>query len=547
MFPTVLSLVGKMLGAALLVGLSDVQPAIAQFFDFFQRPPPATGETYQRQRTRIPQQSYGYGFGWGGQPDSARPNLDQPRFEPPTYEPRRTYERRRKSAPRKLEPQQVQQEDFSKAPPPSKPAIESNKKVVVLGDAMADWLAYGLEDALSDFSEELGVVRKHRTPSGLISSDRQDYDWVQGARDVVTNQKADLFVIMIGQSDRRAIQDRPGPLKTSQSTAQKSGETPQNSGNTPRAPSETPKPPEAFEGATEAQNNSTDRATTGVAAGTSPSETEHSAPSLTYQFRSDKWAELYAKRIDQLITVLKTKNVPILWVGLPPIRGTRSQRDMAYLNDRFKARAERAGFIYVDIWDGFVDDDGDYASYGPDVGGQVRRLRTSDGMYFTQAGARKLAFYVEREIRRLISRETPVALPVPEKKPKPAGVGQPRAPAPRPIAGPVIPLTPQQSRGETGALLGVRPELDVEPLAAKVLLKGESLESTKGRADDFSWPPAAASADDIIDSTASVAVNRPVPSGKSFPGPKGERKKTDRSDRSQSRQTDGHRSSMRSH
>jgi hypothetical protein len=61
MFPTVLS----PLRAAVLLGLSDVQPAIAQFFDFFQRPPAATGETYQRQRTRIPQQGSGYGFGWG--------------------------------------------------------------------------------------------------------------------------------------------------------------------------------------------------------------------------------------------------------------------------------------------------------------------------------------------------------------------------------------------------------------------------------------------------------------------------------------------------
>ena len=39
--------------------------------------------------------------------------------------------------------------------------------MLVLGDSMADWLAYGLEDALGD-TPEIGIVRKHRTYSGLI-------------------------------------------------------------------------------------------------------------------------------------------------------------------------------------------------------------------------------------------------------------------------------------------------------------------------------------------------------------------------------------------
>jgi len=544
-FPTVLSLVGPILGAALLLGLSGADPAKAQFFDFFQRPPASTGDAYPRQRTQIPQQGYGYGFGWGGQPDQRRPDLDQPRYEPRIYEPRRTYERRRKSAPRQIESRQVQEEDFSKAPPPSKPAVESTKKVAVLGDAMADWLAYGLEDALAGSSDELGVVRQNRTSSGLIHNEPQDYDWVQAAHEVLANQKADFIVIMMGISDRRPIQDRPAPVKSSQSTAQKPGETPQKPGNAPPGSADTPKPPETLEGAAETPKNFADRATTGVAAGASPPANERSGP-LTHQFRSDQWAELYARRIDQLIAVLKRKGVPVLWVGLPPIRGSRSQRDMAYLNDLFKARAEKAGIVYVDVWDGFADDDGDYASYGPDVAGQVRRLRTGDGVYFTKAGARKLAHYVEREIRRLISRETPVALPVPDKTQKPAGAGQPRGPAPRPVAGPVIPLTAQQPRGEPGALLGASPDLDIESLTAKVLMKGEPLESPKGRADDFSWPPAAASADEIIDPNEPVAINRAIPSVKGVARPKGERNKAERSDRSQQRQTDRQRSSMRS-
>ena len=64
------------------------------------------------------------------------------------------------------------------------------------------------------------------------------------------------------------------------------------------------------------------------------------------------------------------------------------------------------------MWDGFVDEAGKFTTQGPDYEGQMRRLRSGDGVYFTKAGARKLAHYVEREIRRYMSnRAVPVAFP----------------------------------------------------------------------------------------------------------------------------------------
>jgi hypothetical protein len=57
--------------------------------------------------------------------------------------------------------------DYSSAPRPSQKKPDATTSVVVMGDANADWLAYGLEDAFSE-KPEFGVVRKHRTGSGLI-------------------------------------------------------------------------------------------------------------------------------------------------------------------------------------------------------------------------------------------------------------------------------------------------------------------------------------------------------------------------------------------
>ena len=119
------------------------------------------------------------------------------------------------------------------------------------------------------------------------------------------------------------------------------------------------------------------------------------------EFRSDEWEKVYSRRIDDTIAALKSKGVPVIWVGLPSIRGARSSSDAAYLNELYRARAERAGIKYVDVWDGFVDEAGKYSNYGPDYEGQMRRLRLSDGVFFTKAGAIKLARYVEQRIEPL--------------------------------------------------------------------------------------------------------------------------------------------------
>jgi hypothetical protein len=87
---------------------------------------------------------------------------------------------------------------------------------------------------------------------------------------------------------------------------------------------------------------------------------------------------------------------------------------VSYLDELYRERAEKAGIIYADIWDGFVDEQGRYAVQGPDFEGQIRRLRTGDGVHFTKAGAVKLASYVDRDLRRILSSHvTPVALPGP--------------------------------------------------------------------------------------------------------------------------------------
>ena len=120
--------------------------------------------------------------------------------------------------------------------------------------------------------------------------------------------------------------------------------------------------------------------------------------------------------------------------------------------------------------DGFVDEDGRFSPQGADYEGQIRRLRSGDGIYFTQFGARKLAHYVDKEIQRyLANRPLPIALPIPaeveKRAAKPGAPTQQGAPSQRPSVGPVVPLTVNHVQSEE--LLGGGNTVTRIPLATQ--------------------------------------------------------------------------------
>src|SRR5256885_14814546 len=103
-----------------------------------------------------------------------------------------------------------------------------------------------------------------------------------------------------------------------------------------------------------------------------------------WEFHAEKWELAYIRGIDATIAALKSAGVPVIWVGLPSQRNTKASADSSYLNELYRSRAEKAGIVYVDIWDGFVDEAGRYSPPGPGYGGRIHPLRSSDGGCFTQ-------------------------------------------------------------------------------------------------------------------------------------------------------------------
>jgi hypothetical protein len=375
------------------------------------------------------------------------------------------------------ESEQPAQSDNSRAPPPRKldpkaEPVTPTSTIVVMGDGMADWLAYGLEDAFSD-SPEIAILRRNKIHSGLLRYEAKgDLDWWHVARDILGQEKPNYVVMMLGVSDRQNIRERDLAKE-----ADKKAKDDQEKKSADKK--DVDKKDADQNAANKDKDDDTDQPSI-----IAPEPQQGKKVNGVIEFRSDQWADIYSKRIDETIAALKSKGVPVFWVGLPSIRGAKSTADAVYLNDLYRARVEKAGAVYIDVWDGFVDEGGKFTTYGPDYEGQMRRLRSGDGVFFTKSGARKLAHYVEREIRRYMNNRLPVALPVGPIAPVPSDAKS----TVRPVAGPVVPLTVTPPNSEELVGGNAAQPVHSDAIAARVLVKGEPVPAPPGRADDFAWP-----------------------------------------------------------
>jgi hypothetical protein len=447
-----------LLAAVLLLTVSAPPPAVAENDDVlryprgFQAPGAGSaggaGQQMRRQQTVRPGPGapYGYAAPYGAPPQRAyAPNVFYGRVDP-YYDPRRDP----RAAPRPAPERPVVRR---RPPPAAAPAVaqpvpaeprkqeakvEVTTRIAVFGDALADLVADGLGDAFGD-APEIEILSDARSGAGLVRTEGQD--WPKIIRDTLAgNEATAIGLVLMGVGDRQAIREGD----------------------------------------------------------------------QSHEPLSERWRQLYAERIDAATAAFVERKVPFVWIGAPPVRGERQSADLIAMNEIVRERVERAGGVYVDIWPGFVDDENRYTQNGPDHRGQTARLRASDGVAFTRAGARTAAEFAVNEIRRIVDRRrsgAPAVARLPDEADPgareaaierlidgavqglpPAG-GAAGLPPPRPLAGPVVPLTrPEVTPG--GVLLVSRPALegDTGALNRRALEQGVAPPPRPGRADDFRWP-----------------------------------------------------------
>ncbi len=113
-----------------------------------------------------------------------------------------------------------------------------------------------------------------------------------------------------------------------------------------------------------------------------------------------EWRAEYSARADRLLKMFKRLNIAVYLVGIPNVRKWDANEDVQMMNEMLRERAYLNGMKYIDSYAGFLDENGGYSGWGPDLTGKIVKLRDGDGIYFTMAGNRKLAHFVERDLRR---------------------------------------------------------------------------------------------------------------------------------------------------
>lgn len=202
------------------------------------------------------------------------------------------------------------------------------------------------------------------------------------------------------------------------------------------------------------------------------------------QVGSDGWNKEYAARAFAFADALETSKTPYLWVGMPAFKSSKMTSDMLAFNDVYKAAAQANKGEFVDIWDGFVDENGSFVSTGPDVNGQPAKLRGADGINLTKAGKAKIAFYVDKPLRKMLGIGGPAVI-------APLEPGEVNA-GDKPAADRTAPMSLNDPQMDGGTeLLGAQPAAAPAnpPGAAQPQSGAQPVNPAPapGRADDSSW------------------------------------------------------------
>ena len=156
-----------------------------------------------------------------------------------------------------------------------------------------------------------------RPIQGLIRYEqRSEVEWSKIARDLIAAEKPQAIVMLVGLHDRQAMRERLQVVAPKPPAAPKPG-----TAEAPRAVTAPPAPGSAQPPVpAKPAANPNDDETPVVAA----PEPQRARPTGPVEFKTERWEELYGARIDETIAALKSGNVPVLWVGVPSVRGVKS-------------------------------------------------------------------------------------------------------------------------------------------------------------------------------------------------------------------------------
>lgn len=106
----------------------------------------------------------------------------------------------------------------------------------------------------------------------------------------------------------------------------------------------------------------------------------------------DAWKAEYAKRVEEMLTILDAEGRTVYWVGAPHLKDDRMDEGATAVDAVAQdVIAKHRNVVYVDAHKLFSDADGKYAQNLPDETGKLVTMRAGDGVHLTPDGGDYLA------------------------------------------------------------------------------------------------------------------------------------------------------------
>lgn len=119
-----------------------------------------------------------------------------------------------------------------------------------------------------------------------------------------------------------------------------------------------------------------------------------------HAFGTEGWKAAYAKRVTDLVTLLRSRDVAVYWVGLPRMKRESFDGRMALINGVVSERMRALGVPYIETTALTSNGDGGYEAYLPNDAGRRTLMRANDGIHMSMAGYLRMSAPVAERLKR---------------------------------------------------------------------------------------------------------------------------------------------------
>ncbi len=130
-----------------------------------------------------------------------------------------------------------------------------------------------------------------------------------------------------------------------------------------------------------------------------------------HMFGTEGWKAAYGRRIDDLVALLRSRNVAVYWVGLPRMKRDSFDGKMMVINGVVEARMRALGVPWIETVGLTSNAEGGYEAYLPTAGGRRVLMRAGDGIHMSMAGYLRMSAPVAARLKRDAGLDRPQAAP----------------------------------------------------------------------------------------------------------------------------------------